>query len=228
MMYIAPFLIGVAGSLHCIGMCSPLVMSVVKPGKNMIVRNLLYNTGRILTYCLMGALVSFAGKGLYLAGIQQWVSILAGITLLLVGIGGLRLTAPAVINRIMFHFSGFIKERFAVILRIGQPSGTLLLGMINGLLPCGLTLAALAYCITLEGPLDGFVAMIFFGLGTVPAMVGFASVSRALINRMKVGTRSVQTALIVVSAIILMWRGVWLVDGHSSSVEKGEVVVCGP
>src|ERR1043166_2698857 len=77
-MFATPFLIGLAGSLHCIGMCSPLVMAV-SGRKSAVLRNLTYNVGRILTYGLLGSLVSFAGMGLSFAGIQDSISIIAGI-----------------------------------------------------------------------------------------------------------------------------------------------------
>src|SRR3954471_14505371 len=97
-MFVAPFLIGLASSLHCIGMCSPLVIAVSRPGKNAIFRNLEYNAGRIVTYALLGAIVSFIGKGFSIVGIQQWVSIGTGIGILFIGLTSMRITAPVFVT----------------------------------------------------------------------------------------------------------------------------------
>jgi len=227
-MLLTPFLIGLAGSLHCMGMCSPLVMAVSRPGRRVIARNLQYNAGRILTYGLLGACFSFVGKAIQLAGIQNWMSIGGGLFILFLGITGIRIKAPSFINRSVVLFSSLLKERLCKVINQQRLFSSVLLGMINGLLPCGMTLIALTYCITLSWPADGFLAMIASGVGTLPAMVGVASISRRLINRMKFSYRSVQTALIIISGMILIGRGVLNSGDHAiHSGSKEEIVVCG-
>ena len=71
--------LGLAGSFHCIGMCGPIafVIPVDRSSKSrMIFQIFLYNLGRIITYSLIGVLFGLIGKGLYLAGFQQRLSIL--------------------------------------------------------------------------------------------------------------------------------------------------------
>ena len=182
---ITPFLIGLAGSVHCIGMCGPLA-AAVNGGRNMA-----YNTGRIFTYGLLGAVVSLVGMGLSLAGVQQVVSIVVGIAILLISVTRFKMFTPSFILKFMMNVRSNFKLR------------PIFSGMLNGILPCGMTLVALGYCVTLDGPLEGFLSMLAFGLGTLPAMLGFGLISKKLIRRVP----NVQTILMIVSGIILIGRG---------------------
>lgn len=199
---ITPFLIGLAGSFHCIGMCGPLA-AAVNGG-----RNIVYNAGRIFTYGLLGILVSFIGMGLNLAGVQQIVSITVGIAILILAVTKVRMITPTFIVKFMMK----VRSRFKL-----HP---LFSGMLNGILPCGMTLVALGYCVTLSTPLDGFLSMIAFGLGTLPAMLGFGLISRTVIQRVP----NIQTMLMIVSGILLIGRGIH-VEVHSEG--EHEIVVCG-
>lgn len=225
---LAPFLIGLAGGLHCIGMCSPLAMAVIGTRRNAFFRNLQYNLGRMLTYGTLGSIVGFAGSGLHLVGLQQWVSIGVGLILLAVGITNVRIAAPAIAQGHIFKLSNILKNQFRQVLNNRTAFGTVLLGMINGLLPCGMTLVALGYCITLGSPTDGFLAMLFFGLGTLPVMVGFVSLTCTVIGKVKVSYKTIQSVLMIASAIILIGRGIWSHEEgpNGRSGDNDEIVVC--
>ncbi|MEI9921356.1 MAG: sulfite exporter TauE/SafE family protein [Bacteroidota bacterium] len=200
-MFVTPFLIGLAGSLHCIGMCGPLA-AVANGGKNVV-----YNIGRIFTYGVLGSLVSIIGTGLNMIGVQQWVSIVLGICILVVAIANIHLVAPSFVVKFIVHLRSKFKLR------------PIFSGMINGLLPCGMTLVALGYCTTVNGPLEGFSSMIIFGLGTLPAMLSFSLIAKSITRKLP----NIQTALMIVSAIILIGRGVY-VTAHE--IHPG-IVVCG-
>ena len=80
------FAIGAVGSLHCLGMCGPIVL--VLPGDardrgRFLLGRLLYNLGRALTYALMGAVAGVLGQGIAMAGFQQWLGIVAGALMIL-------------------------------------------------------------------------------------------------------------------------------------------------
>jgi sulfite exporter TauE/SafE len=225
---LAPFLIGLAGSLHCIGMCSPLVAAVSKTGRNAIFRNLLYNLGRILTYGLLGSIISFAGRGLHISGLQQWVSITAGIVMLFIVLINIRVGMPAFMQRFVLRLTGSLKNQFRQTLHNRNEFSVVLLGMINGLLPCGMTLIAMGYCITLPGPWSGFLAMLLFGLGTLPAMVGFTAVIKTIVSMLKIRYSTLQSGLIIACAILLIGRGIWS-DSDSGDHVAGKpgIVICG-
>jgi sulfite exporter TauE/SafE len=218
-MFLTPFLIGLAGSIHCIGMCNPLVMAVSGTGKKAVYRNLTYNAGRILTYGLLGAIVSFVGLGLSIAGLQHGVSVVTGIVILIVGIANIRVAAPSFVNQRLIRLVGMIKMKFQL--------NTLLMGMVNGLIPCGMTLVALGYCVTLEWPADGFIAMASFGLGTMPAMFGISSILKKAVSMLSISYRSIQTTLLILSGIILIGRGALNYDAHPAHKTEEGIVVCG-
>jgi sulfite exporter TauE/SafE len=224
---LAPFVIGLAGSLHCIGMCSPLAMAVSKTGKNALFRNLQYNLGRILTYGVLGSAAGFAGSGLHLAGVQRWVSIAAGLMLVAIVLANVRVNTPLFVQRVILRFSNNLKVQFRQLLNTRNAFGTALLGAINGLLPCGLTLVALGYCATLAGPSEGFYAMLFFGLGTLPAMVGAAAITRSLVGMLKISYDKLQSGLLILCAILLIGRGIWHHQSLNNSEAKGDIIVCG-
>ncbi|MES1225355.1 MAG: sulfite exporter TauE/SafE family protein, partial [Bacteroidota bacterium] len=144
---IAGFVLGAAGSLHCIGMCGPLSLALPtyhlsKGGK--FISLLTYQFGRIITYSLFGLLFGLAGRTIFIAGFQRGFSIIAGAVIL----------TAACLYFIQKHtsrfsfFTGFyssVQKTAAKILRTGKGlSGFLLLGMINGLLPCGMVYIAIA------------------------------------------------------------------------------------
>jgi len=216
-MFTAPLLIGLASSLHCVGMCSPLVVAVSKAGKRAVLRNFLYNGGRIMTYALLGSIVSLMGTGLNWAGFQQGVSIVAGMIIITIGLANISVSAPRFITQIIVRLTTFTKARFQL--------NPFFMGMVNGLLPCGMTLVALGYCITLEWPADGFLAMIYFGIGTLPAMLGLSLITRSLIQKLPFSYRRIQTTLLIISGILLVGRGIYFQNAQSEG-DHG-IVVCG-
>lgn len=80
-------IIGFAGSLHCVGMCGPIVLALPTKinSKNLtfILKRLLYNIGRVTTYFLIGLGAGYVGQSVKLWGFQQLLSILIGIVILL-------------------------------------------------------------------------------------------------------------------------------------------------
>lgn len=81
----AGLILGTFSSLHCVGMCGPLALAL--PVQHLAVWQqrlaaLLYNTGRIVTYAILGLLFGMAGRTIYIAGFQQWLSIISGVVIL--------------------------------------------------------------------------------------------------------------------------------------------------
>jgi sulfite exporter TauE/SafE len=169
-MYSIAFITGMISSLHCIGMCGPLALSI--PGfrntGNRILEKIAYNLGRILTYSFLGFLIGILGRKLWIIGFQQILSILVGISIL------------------TFSLLRFLKISFgenALILRLVSPVQSLLvysfthrstpffIGILNGFLPCGFVYLALAEALNSKNPLSAAYFMFFFGLGTIPLML---------------------------------------------------------
>lgn len=223
MMSLAPFLIGLAGSVHCIGMCGPLSSLVANSGRNTMWKRLSYNTGRIITYGMLGAIIAFVGSVASLYGVQTWTSLVVGFCLIIFGISGLPIRPPRIISQPLGNLANILKSKFIMLMKSRHLYGSFVMGMINGLLPCGMTWIALGYCITLQWPMDGFLSMAAFGLGTVPAMLGFSTLINQLTTRFHFSFKSVQTVLLVISGCILIAR----TFGSPQIHQPSEIVTCG-
>lgn len=205
-MQLTALILGFAGSLHCIGMCSPLAIAITSLSKGALVNRILYNAGRIFTYAILGAIVGLSGYILPFTGFQNLISITLGIVLLVTGIAGMGRIHIPVVTSVMQQFSTFLKKTFSDLLQQKNKTAVILLGAVNGLLPCGLTFLALTFCLTLKGPWDGFNFMLLFGAGTLPAMLGFTSLISPVAKRFKFNLNQVATGLMILSGCLLIAR----------------------
>lgn len=165
------FFTGLFGSLHCVSMCGPLILMLPFSGQSLwaaIVHRLLYQAGRIVTYGILGLIIGFIGNGFSLLGMQQTLSLLTGILLLLAGMnyfikGKTRKNTmfPNAMNPITTLLSKYM----------AKPYGGFIAGALNGLLPCGITYIALAQAINLDTVANSGLSMIYFGLGTLPLLL---------------------------------------------------------
>lgn len=164
---VTAFLLGLAGSFHCIGMCGPIAMAVPVKATDTVSRLLsvfFYNFGRIVTYSLMGALFGLVGKSMVIAGWQQGLSIGVGV-LMLLGVAVSYFNIPFLNNLSLGRFS-FLSKQLGVFLKKKSFSSNFAIGFLNGFLPCGLVYAGVAGAIATGSPLTGALFMFFFGVGT--------------------------------------------------------------
>lgn len=194
--------LGLAGSLHCAGMCSPLAMAVTAR-KPFMLHKIVYNTGRVLTYGLMGVVAAAFGSLFSLTVYQGVLSFTMGAVFLLMGIGAITGINIPVFTTGVNKLTGKLKQLFGFWLQKKQAGAVFVMGMLNGLLPCGLTYLALTYCFILPGPADGFIFMLLFGLGTWPVMVGFSWL-------MGLGFKSLTRHYNRIAMISFILVGVWL------------------
>ncbi len=219
------FVLGLAGSLHCAGMCGPLVLAVpaAGPGPGLIwLGRLAYNGGRVLTYVLIGTLLGLAGGTLAWAGIARWVSIATGAALLT---GALVAVRPAA-NSLTLRASAWVRAALAPVLRRRGLSASFALGVGNGLLPCGLVYTAAAVALTAPGPLTGAGSMLAFGLGTVPMMlaIGLGGIRLQMALRLRF-PRAIPACLIA-TGLLLICRGMALGIPYLSPAASGSCPHC--
>lgn len=179
------FIIGLFGSLHCIGMCAPLAFSLPSNQSRwgLFTEKFSYNIGRALSYSLLGLLVGLIGKQLWIAGVQQSLSIISGVLILLAAV--LRLfPALKFANSWQSSMPGSLNK--LIVKAIHHKSGHFVIGILNGFLPCGLVYVALATAVNTNSALQSALFMFFFGLGTLPlmlsAILGFGFAKPALRN----------------------------------------------
>lgn len=164
------FFIGLLGSLHCVGMCGPLAFAVPSFGKGswmLLLDKLIYQLGRIISYCFLGLLIGLIGRQLWLADLQQVLSVLTGV-LILCAAGSRILKYSIFKGNSQFLLKPFNKI-FSYALK--HKANHLIIGMLNGLLPCGFVYLALAGAVNTPSLKNAVSYMFWFGLGTVPLML---------------------------------------------------------
>ncbi len=186
-------LIGFFGSFHCVGMCGPIALAL--PGQNnsavsFITGRILYNTGRVITYSLLGAVFGLIGQSFALMGLQQTISVVLGIIIVLSAISQSNYL-PGWKDKVgLTPFFERLKTLISAQFKKRGHSTLFSIGILNGLLPCGFVYIGLAGSVTTGSVAEGSLFMALFGLGTVPAMLamslapGFISIDmRKKINR---------------------------------------------
>ncbi len=172
---IGAFIIGLIGSLHCVGMCGPLMITFTnQSGVKAYFSFVLYHGARILIYGLIGLLFGILGTSLELMEFQRVGAIVIGI--LIIVIYGF----PKIRNRLegWYYQSAFyqtIKNRFTGL--YNTQTRWLAAGVVNGFLPCGLIYLAAAGAIMSGSIGTSFFYMLLFGLGTLPALVLLATIN---------------------------------------------------
>ena len=222
------FILGLAGSLHCAGMCSPLAFAITNLSKSVLINRSIYNSGRILVYGILGTVVSSIGYLLPLEKFQSSLSIAMGIILILVGVIGVSKFQFSILSKVSQKMTSAIKTQFKSQIQSKTYFSYFLLGSLNGVLPCGLTLIALTSTIITPTPLDGFYFMIFFGLGTIPVMMGLVSVMQWVAKNFKFSINRINMVMLIIAGCLLIAR-VYLPHNHAHGItSNAEVEVCDP
>ncbi|WP_238395323.1 sulfite exporter TauE/SafE family protein [Mucilaginibacter sp. 14171R-50] len=165
------FYIGLFGSVHCIGMCGPLAFAITGLRNKwwlVIADKLVYNAGRVVSYTLLGYLIGLLGEQLWLAGLQQAVSIISGLLIVVAGFSRL--------FKARFTQSRYMPISVAPIRRmisyaLNHQWGHFLVGVLNGFLPCGFVYLALAGAVNTSSAAASAQYMFWFGAGTFPLML---------------------------------------------------------
>jgi sulfite exporter TauE/SafE len=207
MFLITAFILGLAGSLHCAGMCGPLALAITaaNPGRFLIGR-VVYNSGRILTYCAMGVVFGLLGKSFFVAGVQRWASIGLGAALFV----GLFASRKLAFSRPVTSLVEWLKSNMSILLRQRSLTSLLVLGLLNGLLPCGLVYVACAGAAGTGGVISGLAYMAIFGAATVPMLVAISFSGRLVPLSLRLKLRKAIPVSVFLLAAILVLRGMSL------------------
>lgn len=216
--YIMAFTTGILGGFgHCIGMCGPLVASYTLADRttagsvSALGPHLLYNTGRILTYTFMGGVMgltgSFVNVAAGLAGIQNAIAVAAGVMMIIMGMN---------ISGIWGSTRWIEKNNLRVLLSAQRVRTSkfrlrfLLLGLVLGFLPCGLSYTIFIAAAATGSPLSGMVTSLLFGLGTLPALVIFGALVSALSSGIRTRIYRAGGVLVIVMGIYFLYKGIKL------------------
>ncbi len=204
------FTIGLFGSLHCVGMCGPVACALPNQGssKSALLGNaLLYNLGRTVTYSLLGGLIGIVGRGLQLAGFQEIMSIVLGVMLLAIALFSINVEAKLLqlpgLNQLVFR----LKSQLGRLLKDSGVNTSFFIGLLNGLLPCGLVYMGVVGALSTGGVGSGMAYMALFGLGTFPLMLATGLAGNFAGIRFRTALRKAYPAFLVFFAVLFLFRG---------------------
>jgi sulfite exporter TauE/SafE len=168
------FLVGLLGSVHCIGMCGPLVMALPISQKTNLQKTIalvLYHLGKISSYTILGVLFGLFGSQFPVFGLQQNLSIVIGITMMLYVLYVFVLKSKHIQIGLLDRLYNVIVKTLGKLFKQESRATFLWIGMLNGLLPCGMIYLALTSAMATQNIVEGGLLMAFFGLGTAPALI---------------------------------------------------------
>ena len=208
------FLMGLIGSVHCIGMCGPLVMALPISDQSNFkkwVSILLYHFGKISSYTVLGILFGLFGSSLPLYGVQENLSIVMGSIMLLyvlyVIVIKSKWSLPFFQSNIVYTL---IVKKMGALFKSKNSSSFYLIGFLNGLLPCGMVYVALTSAIATQSVLQGGMIMAFFGIGTMPALIMVAIGGQYMGRTVRAKLQALLPVFIFSMGILLILRGLHL------------------
>lgn len=208
------FIIGLLTSLHCVAMCGGIcitqcavredTMQVNSSKLSALKPSLLYNLGRVISYTVIGGLVGAIGSVISFSGVMKgFVQILAGIFMVVMGLNMLQVfpwlrklnpRMPKIFAKLIYR-------------QKSQNSNPLIIGLLNGLMPCGPLQAIQIYALSTGDPLKGAVSMFLFSVGTFPLMFAFGAFSSFLTKRFHGGMLKVSAGLVLILGVFMLSNG---------------------
>ncbi|HSR10947.1 MAG TPA: sulfite exporter TauE/SafE family protein [Thermodesulfobacteriota bacterium] len=212
---LAPFLVGLIGSVHCLGMCGPLVVAyslqlrpaappaAIAVSTSAVSHHVVFHAGRVFVYSLLGALAAGFANLPVLSQLRGFITLGGGIAMVLFGLSLLKIIRlPAAsgspgLSRILprLVMSKGLSSRWA-------------LGMGAGFLPCMLSWAMIAKAATTQNAVAGFLTAFSFGVGTVPALF-LAGLSASILTlKVRILGERIAAISVIVMGVILVVKGV--------------------
>lgn len=223
------FLLGIGGSLHCVGMCGPLVLAAARiTGKHPHARRIavLHQLGRITTYATLGLTAGSLGRSLTLLGWQRPLTIGMGLAILTSLILGSHLAPTSQLAKWIGRLNGQLQRN----LKSNRLWTHFAVGLTHGLLPCGLVYVALGMAAASGHPIHGAGFMMAFGIGTLPLLLGLAHLPRTSFGSRLLTQRYWLTGLAFLAGTLLILRGLELGVPYLSPkfTENGIAACCQP
>lgn len=213
MFLISAFLLGFLGSFHCAGMCGPIAIAL-PVGKSSWLNRLLgvltYNTGRGLTYMFMGGIIGLLGMGISMAGFQQWASIIAGSVMILFVIVPMIFSRTKTNSGIFAKLTSFLQRKLSPLFKNASYGSLFTIGLLNGILPCGLVYVALAGALNMHGIVSSMLFMGAFAVGTMPIMSALAITGSFLSIKVRTLINKISPYIIILLGVLFIMRGLSL------------------
>lgn len=216
----AAFITGLIGSLHCTGMCGPLICAMPLDKKSAITETtslILYNSGRIISYALLGLLIGTGGS-IVSTMVGEWFAYVGGGILITVGLYKFIFTKKQELK-----MPAIMRKWMGQLFRTRSVFALPVLGMLNGFIPCGAVYAALAGASVTGNSVQSALYMLVFGLATWPALFSSYYLTGRLIKFLRGYYRPFTAIFLCVLGVLLITRNI---NQKSHPHADEEISVC--
>ena len=226
-MYLSALIFGLLGSFHCVGMCGPIAFVLPVDRTNnykKITQISLYHIGRLLTYSIIGLIFGIIGKGLYLFGFQQQLSIVIGVAMIVIVLIPYKTFNKYNFSKPVYKLISKVKANLGAALKKKSPDTFLTIGFLNGFLPCGLVYMAVFGAIASGNAFEGSLYMAVFGIGTIPLMTTAIYFSNFLKGTLRQKIQKAIPVVVVLIGALFILRGLGLGIPYISPAPVSDVI----
>jgi len=212
-MLLSALILGLMGSLHCVGMCGPIAFMLPVDRTNNYKKFgqiFIYHFGRLLAYGIIGLVFGLLGKGLSIFGMQQKLSIAIGIIMILTVLIPYQTFNKYNLSKPIYKVISKVKNQLGKELKKKSPDTFLTIGFLNGFLPCGLVYMALFGSIAMGDALQGSLYMMLFGVGTLPLMTAAIYFSNLLKGGIRQKVQKAIPVFVIIIGALFILRGLGL------------------
>lgn len=210
------FVVGILTSFHCVGMCGGFVLSYTtkeamdknQTKKSKFVSHLKYGTGKTITYVILGALFGLLGSFItFTTNLKGIAALIAGLFLMIYGLNMLNVFPW--LRKLQYRGPKFLDRVNSSALK--SRKSPFVIGLLNGLMiACGPLQAMLIYAAGTGSIIQGSLAMLVFGLGTLPLMLSFGSIATIIGSKFTHKVLKVSALIVIIMGIIMINRGLTL------------------
>lgn len=212
-MLFSGFLFGLISSFHCIAMCGPIAMMLPVDHNNPVkkaIQIILYHLGRVTAYSTLGLVFGLLGKGLFLAGFQQKLSVVLGVLIIIVILVPEKVFVQYNFSKPVFRMIANVKTALGAQFKKKTYQSLFTIGLLNGFLPCGLVYVALFGAIAMQNVPLSILYMVLYGLGTIPMMSVVVYASKLITIPMRNKIQKIIPIVAVGIGILFILRGLGL------------------
>ncbi|NHM04136.1 sulfite exporter TauE/SafE family protein [Flavobacterium celericrescens] len=212
MLYSA-LIFGLISSFHCVGMCGPIAMMLPVDRNNeakKITQIITYHIGKLTAYGILGLVFGLLGRSFYLAGMQQQLSIIVGVLMIVVALVPEKIFAKYNFSKPIYKVITKVKSSLGQQFKNKSYKSLFTIGLLNGFLPCGMVYVAIFGAIAMQSVSLGVLYMILFGIGTIPMLTAVIYVSNLLSFSFRGTLQKMIPVVAVVIGMLFIIRGLGL------------------
>ena len=212
MLYSA-FIFGLISSFHCVGMCGPIAMMLPFDRNNeakKVTQIITYHIGKLTAYGILGLIFGVLGRSFYLAGMQQQLSIIVGVLMIVVALVPEKIFAKYNFSKPVYKIISKVKSSLGQQFKNKSYKSLFTIGLLNGFLPCGMVYVAIFGAIAMQSVSLGVLYMLLFGIGTIPMLTAVIYISNVLSFSFRGTLQKIIPVVAVVIGMLFIIRGLGL------------------